>query len=252
MRYICSRSLLTSASIFVFLSNFPATGASGRLLPDVSPGTSPARAIVIGFVGGFVGHNNAIHSEVQLAQSLADAYPSSLQVRIFENHRGRQARLEVLRLLDRDQDGTLSFEEKNSARIAIYGHSWGASEAVNLARRLAGDQIPVVLTIQVDSVRKPGEDDASIPPNVMQAVNFYQLDGLLHGRSQIRAADPSRTWILGNFQFEYKSKPVVCEGYPWYARLFMKPHIEIESDPAVWRRVESLIHAKLLTPPAGD
>jgi len=38
---------------------------------------------------------------------------------------------------------------------------------------------------------------------------------------------------------------VDCSAYPWYARLFMKPHIEIESDPMVWSRVESLIRSKL-------
>jgi hypothetical protein len=98
-------------------------------------------------------------------------------------------------------------------------------------------------------VQKPGEDDARIPGNVTQAVNFYQLDGLLHGRSRIRAADSSRTEILGNFQFDYKKKPVSCDGYSWFARTFMRPHIEIESDPAVWGRVESLIRSKVLPIP---
>jgi hypothetical protein len=103
----------------------------------------------------------------------------------------------------------------------------------------------VLLTIQVDSVSKPGADDKSIPANVAQAINFYQLDGLLHGQRQIVAADPSHTRILGNFQFNYKTKPVNTDGFPWYARMFMKPHIEIESDPIVWSRVESLIRSEV-------
>lgn len=164
---------------------------------------------------------------------------------MFENRRGREAHQEVVRLLDADKNGTLSAEEKAQARIAIYGHSWGASEAVALARALAQDEIPVLLTVQVDSVRKPGEDDEWIPSNVNQAVNFYQLDGLLHGRPLIRAADASRTQILGNYKFDYKTKPVSCPGYPWFARVFMKSHIEIESDPAVWDQVEALIRSKL-------
>lgn len=213
--------------------------------PEADPQIEAPEAIVIGFVGGFVGRNNANHAEVQLANRLNKSCPAGLRVKIFENHRGQQAHQEILRLLDADQDGTLSMEEKSRARIAIYGHSWGASETVTLARSLARDGIPVRLTVQVDSVRKPGEDDAWIPANVLQAVNFFQSDGVLHGRAQIRATDPSRTRILGNFQFEYKSKPVRCEGYPWYAQLFMKPHIEIESDPAVWQRVEALIRSEL-------
>jgi hypothetical protein len=180
-----------------------------------------------------------------MANRLSKDYPEDLQVRVYENHRAHDAGKEIRRLLDTNGDGTLSAAEKGSARIAIYGHSWGASETVSLARELARDGIPVLLTIQVDSVRKPGQNDAWIPANVGQAINFYQSDGVLHGLPQIRAVDTSRTQILGNFKFDYKTKPVSCEGYPWYARLFMKPHIEIESDPAVWQQVESLIRSRL-------
>ena len=208
----------------------------------------PATDIVIGFVGGMVGHTNAIHSEVQLAARLREDYPSGVQVRMFENRHGREARREILALLDANHDGGLSEAEKDRARIIIYGHSWGASETVTLARALGRRGIPVLLTIQVDSVAKPGENDRSIPANVAQAVNFYQRDGLLHGEPRIYADDSSRTRILGNFRFGYKAHPVDCAGYPWYARLFMRPHIEIESDPVVWSRVESLIRLKL--PPA--
>jgi hypothetical protein len=213
---------------------------------------SPAPAIVVGFMGGRVGRDDAMHTEVQLAKRLSAAYPSALQVRMFENRHGEQARREILRLLDTDQDGSLSAEEKSDARIAIFGHSWGGSETVTLARALGQAGIPILLTVQVDSVQKPGEDDASIPANVSQAINFYQSAGLVHGRSKIRAADASRTRILGNFRLDYKTAPVSCEGYPWFARVFMRPHIEIESDPAVWRQVEALIRSKLLLNPRSD
>jgi len=204
---------------------------------------SPA-VIVMGFVGGFVQHTDANHQEVQLAASLRKDYPNGTEVRIFENHLGRQAHQEILRLLDTDHNGALSATEKLNARIILYGHSWGASEAVAIARTLGRDGVPVLLTIQVDSVSK-GNDDRFIPPNVAQAINFYQVDGLLHGRRQILAMDPLRTQILGNVRFDYKNNPVNCDGYPWYAQIFMKPHIEIESDPRVWGQVESLIRSKL-------
>lgn len=84
-----------------------------------------------------------------------------------------------------------------------------------------------------------------IPANVAQAINFYQRDGLLHGEPRIHAEDTSRTRILGNFRFAYKTRPVDRAGYPWYARMFMMPHIEIESDLNVWREVEALIRSKL-------
>jgi hypothetical protein len=239
------RFSIPACVVLLFAFNFPKVSWPA----SIGQVAGPPGLIVIGFAGGFVARDNAIHGEVQVAGRLREDHPSGLQVRMFENRRGGQALQEVLHLLDTDRDGTLSAEEKRTARIAIYGHSWGASEAVTLARALAREEIPVLLTVQVDSVQKPGEDDARIPGNVTQAVNFYQLDGLLHGRSRIRAADSSRTEILGNFQFDYKKKPVSCDGYSWFARTFMRPHIEIESDPAVWGRVESLIRSKVLPIP---
>ena len=147
--------------------------------------------------------------------------------------------------MDADGDGTLSAEEKRNAHIILYGHSWGASEAVTLARELGKEGIPVLLTVQVDSIAKPGQNDTVIPANVAQAANFFQVSGWVHGRQQIRAADPAHTHIIGNFRFDYKTNPIRCEQYPWYDRLFMNPHTEIECDPRVWAQVESLIQSRI-------
>jgi hypothetical protein len=232
------------------LRRFPIPGVILAFLGFSLPAFPASAVIVIGFVGGFVKQTNSVHSEVQLAMRLRSDYPSGVQVRMFENRQGRQAQQEVLRLLDSNHDGVLSAQEKLDAHISIYGHSWGASETVTLARALGAQGIPVSLVVLVDSVRKPGEHNETIPANVAEAVNFYQTSGLLHGLAEIRAADASRTEILGNFKVDYTANKVDCEGYRWYARMFMKPHIEIESDPGVWRRVESLIRSKL--PPLAD
>jgi len=238
---LSSFQVLILALCLTFVSD---EGKSSPAANAVTPSSTSA-VIVVGFVGGFVRHDDKVHEEVQLADRLHEEYPSSVAVQLFENHRGEDAHQSVLRLLDANHDGNLSREEKQNARVIIFGHSWGASEAVELARKLAKDGIPVVLTVQVDSVSKFGENDSLIPSNVAQAANFYQTDGLLHGKSLIRAADPARTRIVGNFRSEYKSKPFSCGQYPWYDRAFMKPHIQIECDPAVWKQVESLIRSNL-------
>lgn len=205
--------------------------------------TSPV--IVIGFLGGHVKKNNAVHREVQLAAQLRQNHPEGVYAQVFQNSHGDRAFKEIERLLDVNRDGAISPAEKQHARIILYGHSWGASETVTMARQLQTAGIPVLLAILVDRVSKIGAGDPRIPANVAQAVNFYQLDGLLHGRPTIRAADPASTEILGNYRFDYKDNPVDCDQYPWYARLFMGPHIEIENDPRVWDQVEALIRAKL-------
>ena len=202
--------------------------------------------IVIGFVGGFVKHDNIVHSGVQLAAHLREPDSSDVYVEVFENRRRENAYRKILNILDVNHDEKLSDGEKQNARIIIYGISWGASETVALARELERENIPVLLTIQVDSVAKIRQNDAVIPANVREAVNFYQPNGVLHGRKEIHAADGTRTHILGNFRFEYKSRSIRCDNYPWYDRFFAKYHTEIECDPAVWNQVESLIRSKLL------
>ena len=203
---------------------------------------------MIGFVGGFIRHDNRVHGGVQIADRLRKDYPSGVYIEVFENHRGEQAHRKILELLDINHDGSLSSEEKKNACIIIYGHSWGGSETISLARALQRDGIPVLLTIQVDSVSKGVGNPSEIPANVQKAANFYQVNGLLHGLRRIHAADPSRTQIIGNFQFDYHTHPVRCSGYPWLARLLEKPHIEIECDPEVQSCVETLIHSHLPSP----
>ena len=66
-----------------------------------------------------------------------------------------------------------------SPRIVIFGMSWGASEAVTLARQLEADDIPVLLTVQVDSIAKIGEDDELIPANVSEAAKEGSFDNSL-------------------------------------------------------------------------
>ena len=201
--------------------------------------------IIIGFVGGFVKHDDPMHPEVQFAAYLRDHYASTIHVEVFSNHAEREALRQVERLLDTDHDSVLSDAEKRQARIIIYGHSWGASETVSFARDLGQRGIPVLLTIQVDSIAKPGQKDSTIPANVASAVNFYQSGGFLHGRSEILAADPAHTKIIGNVQMSYRNHPINCDNYPWFARTFNKPHHEIENDPRVWDRLASLIDSEL-------
>jgi hypothetical protein len=214
----------------------------------VTPAVAPGQLIVIGFMGGDVSPGNFIHREALIAKDLQQRYPAAVYAEVFANHDGPAALHTVTQLLDKNKTGCLTAQEKNSARIVIFGHSWGASEAITLARRLNDLGIPVLLTIQVDSVEKLNEDDGSIPPNVHEAINFYQTQGFLHGRALIAATDPKQTKILGNFQSSYKTaqSQVPIADFPWYARAFMKEHIEIENDPVIWGKIEALIQTKIL------
>jgi hypothetical protein len=199
------------------------------------------QAIVIGFMGGNVAPDDATRNEVIISNRLHASYPRGVYFQVLENRRVEDAHQKVLRLL-RDQNS------KAHARIILYGHSWGASAVVTLADELKQDGIPVLLTIQVDSVQKKGQNDRLIPDNVAHAINFYQPDGMLHGRPAIAAANPARTQILGNFRYAYRAAPPSCSTYPWYERMFIKTHIAIECDPVLWTRIENLIRDSLGQP----
>ena len=80
--------------------------------------------------------------------------PSAVHVEVFANHDGKKALRWLMRQVDANGDDILTAAEKERAAIIIYGHSWGGSQAVTLARQLGRLDIRVRLTIQVDSVGK--------------------------------------------------------------------------------------------------
>ena len=208
--------------------------------------TTPAirNVIVIGFVGGFVSQHDTKHPEVQFAAYLRDRYPF-IHAEVFGNHHGRKALHQVVRLLDTDHDGVLSSAEKERSTIIIYGHSWGATETVAFARELNHLGIPVALTVQIDTIAKPGHRASPISPNVASAINFYQTEGPLHGAPEIVALDASRTRVLGNIRMTYENRPINCDNYSWYSRTLNKPHHEIENDFRVWDEVATLINSDI-------
>jgi hypothetical protein len=207
----------------------------------------PAHAsfIFVGFVGGFVHHDNPHHGPVILAERMHRDFPNDAYVQVFENRHRNTAYRTILRLLDSNHDGVLSDEEKTSARIVLFGQSWGGSAVVLLARQLEHAGVPVLLTVQVDSVAKPFQHDDVIPGNVAAAVNYYQPRGIIHGRPLIRAADDSKTQILGNYLFDYKGTAVTCQGMPWFERAFIPGHMHTECDLNLWGQVESVVRRQL-------
>ena len=200
----------------------------------------------MGFVG-FIDHEDDPRlSVVQLGERLHESYPSNVYVQVFRNRDKKRAERTIKELLDTNHDGVLTPQEKQEAQIILYGHSWGGATVVSLSRALEKDQIPVALTVQVDSVHKLGQNDSRIPANVSEAMNFYQPHGFFHGRRKIVAVDPKRTEILGNYRFEYAKNSVDCPAsFSKYEMFFARGHIQMDCDPKVWTRVEALIRARL-------
>ena len=218
-------------------------GSADRRLSEIAS----ARTIVVGFVGGFAKADDTSHPEVLFASYLRERYTNEVSVKVFSNHDEKAALSYIMGHLDRDHDSFVSSEERKQARIIIYGHSWGASQTAVLAKGLQRLGIPVLLTIQLDIISKFHQEPTLIPSNVAKAINLYQPNGPLHGRSHIVAADSAQTTILGNIRMEYGYRAINCNNYNWFVRTFNRPHHEIENDPRVWDQVAGLIETTVST-----
>ena len=195
--------------------------------------------LVLGFMGGRDSWRNTEVGVGRTAQWLRLQSLSGVHVETVENRRRDLALRLVQASLDSNRDDRLQPDERLRARIIVYGQSFGGAAVVKFARQLERLGIPVLLTIQVDSV---GRGDGVIPPNVRAAANLYQDNGrLIRGEAPIRAADSSRTRILGNFRFDYENRDIDLSHLRWYKKIGRAAHAKMDRDPAVWRKVEELI-----------
>jgi hypothetical protein len=196
-------------------------------------------ALVLGFLGGREPWNNPRRNVRRLALKLRAQYPDAVQVETVENKKRHLAIELIRRSFDRNLDGQLDAQERASVRLILYGHSFGGAAVVKLARQLDQMGVPVMLMVQVDSV---GRDDRMIPANVARAANLFQRNGwFIRGEPEIRAEDPARTEIIGNFEFDYRNKKIDLSEVSWMKKIFRSAHTRMDFDPAVWTMVEELI-----------
>ena len=222
----------------IFALSSALVGQSTRDLTTPSP-LPPNAYLVIGFTGGIEHWDTPTRPVRKLALDLrAQNIPNVYIETIEHRHRGLALRL-ILDALDRNRNGRLDASERAAARILLYGHSMGGAAVVKLARELKARSIPVLLTVQVDSIGR-GED--VIPSNVARAANLYQhTSKVLHGVAEIRAEDPRSTTILGNFRYDYSHKDVDLSAVTLPERVAGGAHTKMEFDPEVWSKVRALI-----------
>jgi hypothetical protein len=201
--------------------------------------------LIIGFLGGWEKWDDEGRGVRKFALRLRAMNLPGVHVETVENHQ-RHLAIELIRnALDRNADKKLDDEEKKSARIILYGQSFGGAAVNKASRELHKLGVPVLLSVQIDSV---GRGDGEVPPNVRRAVNFYQRNDFipyLRGEKHFRAKDPRQTEILGNFQLDYDGKHVDLTGAHWYQKVFRNAHVKMELDPELWARIEQYILEEL-------
>lgn len=244
--------------MFISLNSRPSAGAraaagllallipacsSASLSELVTPRPVPASScLVIGFLGGRDRWDDETKGVRRLALRLRQA--PGVYAETFEN-RGIGLAMHFLEdALDADRSGSVEPREADRARVVVYGQSLGGWATMIFARLLHGRDVPIHLTIQIDSV---GADDGEVPSNVRFAANLYQDEGaVIAGQHPIRAADPDRTRILGEWEFDYDRPPgsrIEVDDLPWHKTLLRADHARMDRDPRVWRTVERLVAA---------
>jgi hypothetical protein len=200
---------------------------------------APGQILIIGFMGGREPWNNDDRNVRKLALKLRSRNEPGVCVETVENKK-RSLALELIKnAFDIDRDGKLDDRERSSIRLIVYGQSFGGAAVVKLARQLKKLDVPVALTVQVDSV---GRDDRIIPSNVVRAANLFQRNGwFIRGEPEINAEDPAKTTIIGNFEFDYSHKQIDLSRVPIMKKAFRVAHTRMEYDPDVWKKVEEMI-----------
>ena len=195
--------------------------------------------LILGFMGGREPWDNHKRGTRKLALKLRSMNLPGVHVETVENKK-RDLAIEFIRnAFDRNQDGALDESERAGVRLVLYGQSFGGAAVVKLARQLQKMDVPVLLTVQVDSV---GIGDAIIPSNVRLAANLFQRNGwIIRGEPAIRPEDPMKTQIIANLEFDYRNKEIDLSEVSWLKRIFRTAHTKMDFDPDVWAEVEKMI-----------
>ena len=222
----------------LLLATILITAASAQSLRDlaIARPTPPGAPIAIGFLGALDRWDNPQRSVRALTLRLRHR---GWQADSLSHRNLRTAKKALLLALDQNHNHRVDPTEAALARIVIYGQSMGGAAAVKLARYLRAQKVPVLLTVQVDSF---GLSDDTIPDNVRAAANFFQDERLtVRGQRRIKAVNPAKTTILGNFEYDYPIWKVALSPETWPRQIFGGGHARMEADPLLWSRVESLI-----------
>jgi len=186
--------------LLTWLSGAPAVEAqndfahSAATRSSLASPNSSCRILYLGFVGALETPDDKYSGIVQIRQTLQDKEYSDVCANSFSPYAWTEGRDWLLKYFPA-HSGVLTAQELESApRVILLGHSMGGWAMLAVARELRSRDIPVELTIQVDSV---GITDHTIPRNVKSAAIFHANDVLMFMTTKhLRREDPQHTKLV--------------------------------------------------------
>jgi hypothetical protein len=164
-----------------------------------NPGTAKSvncRIVYLGFVGALEPPNNRHSGVVQIRETLQGREYSDVCANSFSPYAWTEGRSWLLKHFPSHPGGLTPEELQHSPKVILIGHSMGGWAMVSVARELRSRDIPVELTIQVDSV---GITDYTIPKNVRSAAIFHAHDFLMFMTTKhFRREDPAHTKLVAD------------------------------------------------------
>lgn len=168
----------------------------GRTVVDKTSNPPGCKIIYAGFVGAMETSDHKASGIVQIRDTLREPAYRDVCARSFLPY-NPSAGLDWILAHFPAHTGPFSHQEVQAGpRIILVGHSTGGWAMLTVARELRDRDIPVELTIQVDSV---GIDDVTIPSNVKRGAIFYAHDYLMFMTTKrLKLQDASKTTIVAD------------------------------------------------------
>jgi hypothetical protein len=152
------------------------------------------RILYLGFVGALEPAGNKNSGVVQIRKTLQGKDYSDVCANSFSPYTWTDGRDWLLKHFPAHAGPLSPAELEQSPKVILVGHSMGGWAMLSVARELRSRDIPVELTIQMDSV---GITDYTIPRNVKCAAIFHANDVLMFMTTKhVRLEDPQHTKML--------------------------------------------------------
>jgi pimeloyl-ACP methyl ester carboxylesterase len=156
----------------------------------------PCQILYLGFVGALEPPGNESSGVVQLRDFLKRPQFSDVCAKVYSPYAWTGGRDWLLTHFPTHAGPLTEAELEEAPKVVLVGHSMGGWAMLGVARELRSREIPVELTVQVDSV---GITDFTIPRNVKAGAIFHAHDLLMFLTTKnVRLEDPTKTRLVAN------------------------------------------------------